>query len=220
MRKGAFTLIELIVSIILIGLIVVFLYSALAGSRKTKHSLERYSTAEQNRSKLYELLYRDLIESTEITPMTTRDERFTIMKLRTANSLYDIAMPYVTYYVHSQQKALIRLESAREIELPIPYDDKWFVYADWLVPKVNDFNVYTAQLTTTTASSDANSSSSTDSSAESRGTLLPGQSRLPGTTAAATATGQSSSGSAGEFDHILLYLNAENMTSMLLEIAL
>lgn len=216
MKKSAFTLIELIVSIILIGLIVVFLYSALAGSRKTKHSLERYSTAEQNRSKLYELLYRDLIESTELTPMTTRDERFTIMKLRTANSLYDIAMPYVTYYVHSQQKALIRLESARKIELPIPYEDKWFVYADWLVPKVNDFNVYTARLTTTTASSDDNSSSS----AESRGTLLPGQSRLPGATAAATATGQSSSGSAGEFDHILLYLNAENMTSMLLEIAL
>jgi len=141
MRK-AFTLMELMVSIVLIVLIVLFLYSAIASMKISNKTLAKHDQQESNRTKIFELLYRDILESTSINSLPTKDRHFTTVELQTHNSLHQIAMPYVTYFVHTQKDALVRLEAAKKIVLPISYEDRFSIHADLLINEVTDFNVY------------------------------------------------------------------------------
>jgi beta-glucosidase/6-phospho-beta-glucosidase/beta-galactosidase len=49
----------------------------------------------------------------------------------------------VTYYVNAKTNVLTRLESAREIKLPITYENENFVMVDTLMKEVTGFNYYT-----------------------------------------------------------------------------
>jgi len=142
--RHAFTLMELMVSIVLIVLISLFLFGAIASSKLSNDTLIKHTAKEQLRSDLFELFYRDILEARSIQTVETKERAFTILQLQTANSLYEIAAPYVTYFVHSRTNILTRLESARKINLPIAYEDENFVMADTLLSDVKAFNVYAA----------------------------------------------------------------------------
>ncbi len=142
--KRAFTLMELLVSVVLIGLITLYMYGAIASSRQTSKTLSRHALSEQNRTMLYTLFYRDLIEALRVKARSTKNKHFTVVQLQTRNSLYDIAAPHVTWYVNAQTHDLIRLESAQPIELPVNYERKHFIHADIFARDVTDFNLYTA----------------------------------------------------------------------------
>ena len=142
--RHAFTLMELMVSIVLIVLISLFLFGAIASSKLSNDTLIKHTAKEQLRSDLFELFYRDILEARSIQTIETKERTFTVLQLQTANSLYEIAAPYVTYFVHSRTNILTRLESARKINLPIAYEDENFVMADTLLSDVTAFNVYAA----------------------------------------------------------------------------
>ncbi len=158
--RPSFTLIEMLVSVFIIGLITLFMYSAIASSKKSSDSLRYHANIEHNRTTLYDLLYRDLIESVWIEQDRSTKEQYHIVSMQTKNTLYDIAYPYVTYFVNSKTLNLTRLESAREIVLPISYDDKPYIYANVLKSEVSDFNIYTKG----TLGRDENSSNSNSTS--------------------------------------------------------
>ncbi len=145
MRK-AFTLMELMVSIVLIVLITLFLFGAIASSKLSNDTLLKHSTAEVVRMDLFELIYRDVMESIEIKSLESKDKHFNIIEMQTQNSLYGIAAPYVSYYVNSQTNTLTRLESAREVRLPVKYEDENFIMVDELLKEVTAFNFYTTQM--------------------------------------------------------------------------
>ncbi len=153
--RRAFTLMELMVSIVLIALIVLFLFGAIASSKLSNDTLLKHTEKEQVRSELFELFYRDIMEAVSIQTVETKERAFTLLQMQTSNSLYEIAMPYVTYFVHSQTHRLTRLESARKITLPIAYEAENFVMADVLLSDVSAFNVYVS------SSPDNNESNST-----------------------------------------------------------
>jgi type II secretory pathway component PulJ len=140
--RQAFTLMELMISIVLIVLITLFLFGAIASSKLSNDSLLKHSKVELERMELFELLYRDVFEAVTINPKESKDKHFTIVSMQTKNSLYDIATPYVTYYVNSKSKRLTRLESAREIKLPITYENENFVMVDQFLKEVTAFNLY------------------------------------------------------------------------------
>ena len=146
MRRAAFTLMEMLVSVVLIVLITLFMYGAIAGSRQTTQTLSRHAGAENNRTLRYELLYRDILEALSVKPLKTKNRRFTIIKLQTGNSLYDIAAPHVIWYVNAQSHRLVRLESAQPITLPISYEREQAVHADAFADAVTDFNLYAAKV--------------------------------------------------------------------------
>ncbi len=208
MKRSAFTLMELLVSVILIALITLFMYGAIAASKQTGRTLDRHANTEQNRTLLYTLLYRDLIEALSVQPLPTQNRRFTVVQLQTRNTLYDIAAPYVTWYVNARTQELIRLESARKIGLPVPYEQKMLIHADRFAAGVSDFNLYTAtgteDNTSQRAVSSAASSSESLSSEEDRDRRRERRQaeagRMPG--------------------HMFLYLNTEKMPRILLELAL
>ncbi len=140
--RHAFTLMELMISIVLIVLISLFLFGAIASSKLSNDTLMKHTAKEQLRSDLFELFYRDIMEALSIKIIETKEQKYRVLQMQTGNSLYEIASPYVTYFVHSQTKMLTRLESAREITLPVAYEMENFVMADTLLSDVNAFSVY------------------------------------------------------------------------------
>lgn len=205
MKRRAFTLMEMMVSVVLIVLITLFMYGAIAGSKKTSETLSRHAETENNRTLLYELFYRDLLESVWVKSVSTANKRFSVVQMQTRNTLYGIAVPHVTYYVNTQSLALIRLESASEIVLPIRYDDQYLVHADMLVNNVNDFNLYAL-------SSDGNASNTSQSTQANRaGTDAQNSSQQ--------ANGELS-GSAEDPKRFLIFLDSEKISSLLLELTI
>jgi prepilin-type N-terminal cleavage/methylation domain-containing protein len=142
MKRGAFTLMELMISVVLIALISMYLYSALGHTRENNTILRTHTQAQEHRQKLYALFYRDLLESYTLEIKKTGDKHYSIVNLRTGNSLYDIAAPYVMYYVQTSSRKLIRLESANPIRLPVRDSQRYTVHADLIAKNVSDFNLY------------------------------------------------------------------------------
>lgn len=135
---------ELLVSSVLIVMITLFLYNAIASMTLSNRTLAKHDETEHNRSKIFNLLYQDLLESLHIKVESTEDKHFSLVKLQTRNTLHGIAMPHVVYLIHTQDNALTRLEAAKEIVLPISYEERFNVHADRLLEGVSDFNLYTA----------------------------------------------------------------------------
>jgi len=109
-NKKAFTLIELLISIFLLGLIVNFLYSAIGNLQKTNMLFNKKSINFQKDQKLLDLLYEDifLADTLKITGIKN-----SIIDLRTANSLFDIEEPFVTWLISKENSTLVRFESTQ-----------------------------------------------------------------------------------------------------------
>ncbi len=142
MKRKAFTLMELLVSVALLAIITVFMYGAIASSKLSNEVLGRHGEKEHNRTMVFNLLYRDIFESFYIESTPTKEKHFTLVQMQTLNSIYDITAPHVTYYVDSQTDSLMRLEAARKITLPVKYEDRYAIHADIIMTGVSDFNIY------------------------------------------------------------------------------
>ena len=193
MSRRAFTLMELLISVVLIALIAMYLYASLGRTRASNSTLRTHTEAQEQRLKTYELLYRDFMESYRVETMDSKSKRYQILKMRTGNSLYDIAAPYVIYFVRTDTRQLIRLESAEPITLPVRDDDQRNrLHADLIEEKVTDMNYYVQKAQT------KNQTAGTDGGSDSKET---------NTTAA------------GSFTNHLFYLATEQGEPLLMEIA-
>ena len=143
MNRRAFTLMELLISVVLIALISMYLYASLGRTRASNKTLQTHTAVQEHRLKIFELFYRDLVESYDVSVQDTKNDRYHLLKLETGNSLYDIAAPYVIYYVRTDTLQLIRLESAEPILLPVRDDEsRNRIHADLIDENVTDFNLY------------------------------------------------------------------------------
>jgi hypothetical protein len=141
---------ELMVSIVLIVLIVLFMYGAVASSKLSNERLQVHDEMEANRTKIFTLLYNDILQSKDLKSEKTSNRKYSLLSMQSKNTIYQVAMPYIVYFVHSRSKELIRLEAAHPIELPIKYDDKRYIHADIILSDVTDFNIYTSSENNTT----------------------------------------------------------------------
>jgi prepilin-type N-terminal cleavage/methylation domain-containing protein len=138
--KNAFTLIELMISIILLSIIVTFLYQAVAQLQHSNQRLLVRADEVDRREDLLKLLYNDFINARSLTwreKLTQTDK----IVLKTSHSLYDMSEPYVHYRVYPDEKSLRRIESPAE-EL----DSERSVFRfDTVVQGVESFKVYENQ---------------------------------------------------------------------------
>lgn len=135
--KKAFTLIELMISIILLSIIVTFLYQAVAQLQHSNQRLVVRAGEVDRREDLLKLLYNDFINARALSwreKLTQTDE----IVLQTSNSLYDMSEPYVHYRVYPDEKSLRRIESPAEA-----LDFKRSVFRfDTVLQGVDSFKVY------------------------------------------------------------------------------
>lgn len=141
MRK-AFTLIELLISVVLIALMMTFLYNAMGILKSSTDSFSKKNVKLKERDFLFTTLHRDIFESREAKTISTQNKDYDILQLKTNNSFYDLIHPYVTYIVAKEDKKFLRLESHEAIQIPILAEKAYEVFADVLAKEVEIFRVY------------------------------------------------------------------------------
>jgi prepilin-type N-terminal cleavage/methylation domain-containing protein len=106
--RKAFTLIELILSVFLLGIIVYFLYAAVANLQKSNEIFSKKSQSAFYNQKILSMLQKDLFFASEIK---LEGHENTLVNLQTTNSLFNIDYPYVTWLLKPDLHKLVRFES-------------------------------------------------------------------------------------------------------------
>ncbi len=133
------------VSIALTVIVVLFLYKALATQEISNKVLAKNATSLHQTDQIFDLLYRDFLESNETKIATTFNKDYDILYLSTRNSLHDIPVAHVVYYVNAKDKTLVRIESAYPIKLPVDLEKIKYIFADTLIDKITKFRIFQSQ---------------------------------------------------------------------------
>ena len=117
MRRNAFTLIEMMISITLFSVIMIFLYQSMATIDKSNRFYGDKLENIQNQESLLKTLFLDLSlslnNSGEINNINKNED---MVFLQTSHVLHTHVMPYVVYFV--KDKHLYRVESATKLSYP------------------------------------------------------------------------------------------------------
>lgn len=139
--KKSFTLLELLISITLFMIIVVFLYKTLD---QTKHSNKLFSNKQEvlkESNHLHNIFLEDVAETSSVT-VTYDKNKNAIIKIVTHNTYHDAFFNNVTYLINSS-KELIRIESKIVFEHLQPIEETFFndSFIDVLLEDVEYFDV-------------------------------------------------------------------------------
>ena len=113
--KKAFTLVEIIISIFLFSLIMIFLYKSISTIQINNKNFRLNSQKNLNLTKTISLLKKDLILSNNIK-IKKIDKNFNNIKLKTKNSIYNFAYPTVEWLVLKKSQNLVRVEYVNHLQ--------------------------------------------------------------------------------------------------------
>ena len=136
--KKSFTLIEVMISIVIFSILVLFTSKVIASLNLSLNSLNKVYYENIKQSLLIKTLYADILASKNIN-LENRNKNYSILSIQTTNSLYNISMPYVIWYVSKNNNSLMRLESSQKIVLPINNED---IFLDKFTSNLQIFKVY------------------------------------------------------------------------------
>jgi len=142
--RRSFTLIELLISVGLLSLIILFLYNSLDTLKRSNSFYELHLKSDEKRHQIFDILYFDLLRSDaeSISIKQGHEKDFDILTMRSKNSLYNLERPYVTYVVSRDKDRLLRLESLFNLKLPVGYDFENSVKIDMLLEEVELFKLF------------------------------------------------------------------------------
>ena len=112
-HKRAFSLVELIISVVLLGIIVTFLYTTVSNLEKTNSIFAANEKALSDKEKVVDLLYDDIFTANSLELKGVDNS---LVSMQTSNSLFDIAKPFVTWLVVKEKNSLLRFESIKEFK--------------------------------------------------------------------------------------------------------
>jgi len=137
-RRKAFTLIEVLISIALLGLILPALYQIVDLLQDSNQHLLSYLEKSKNITKATQTLYLDILSSDgNIT--IKKDEFSRVCIERTRNSLYGLPVAKVCWVVLKKENTLARIEGGY-YHLPVTEDER--VEIDPVMKDVELFDVY------------------------------------------------------------------------------
>lgn len=143
MKRHAFTLVELLVSIALFGLITVFLFGTIDELRKQQTFFQQKETVIARKNQILSLLRTDLDRSQSVNIHRSESKDFDSLFITGSNrSLYGIDHPYVVWLILRADNALVRLESSSPISVPIPPEALYFTHSDLIGKKCELFRLY------------------------------------------------------------------------------
>jgi len=144
MTKKAFSLIEVLVSIALFSIVLVFLYDTLDISTKSNQFYAKKLQITKDKNHIKEILFLDFINppKNSSTFTITKDKNGnSIFKLQTNNMYHNPFYSYITYLLDNKQN-LVRIESKKEFNKD-KLDDDFFdnSYIDILTEKVKKLKI-------------------------------------------------------------------------------
>ncbi len=139
--KKSFTLLELIISITIFSIIVVFLYKTIDQTRHSNNLFTDKKEALEESNHLHNVFLEDFAESSNVMISYDKDKN-AIVKIVTNNTYHNAFFNNVTYLI-SKTKKLTRMESYQafnELE-PISLDFEANSYVDFLLEDIELFEV-------------------------------------------------------------------------------
>lgn len=143
MKHRGFTLVELLVSIALFGLIALLLFSTIDELRKQHRFYQSKERFVLEKNRIVSLLRTDFDRAQSITFHEGGGKDFTFVTINGSNrSLYGIYRPYVLWAVLKKENRLVRLESASPITLPLSPETLYGTHSDTVGKGCDLFRVY------------------------------------------------------------------------------
>jgi len=139
--KKSFTLLEVIISISLFMILLIFLYKTLD---QTKLSNKQFATHTQEikyQNELNDILFEDILESRNEIDIKLDNEQNSLLRFESSNTYHNPFFNHITYMISSSNK-LIRIESKDKFNLEetaIGFFDYSFI--DILLEDVEYFEV-------------------------------------------------------------------------------
>jgi len=135
--KKAFTLIEILISIIILSIMVFVLSDVVKNMNVSKNILEKNFQNEYYKNIALKVLYYDILNSKYIN--VSQKKNYSFISMQTTNSLYNIPAPYVVWYVSKKDNALMRMELPKKVTFLSNANN---YYLDKFAQNVKIFKVY------------------------------------------------------------------------------
>ncbi len=139
--KKSFTLIEIIISVMILSILFFAMSGVLKNLKITKEILEKNFVKSSQKELMIKTLYYDLLNAQSVKIVHSPNSDFDRVYIVTSNSLYRLIYPDVLWYVSKNKNSLIRVESPYEITLP----NENLFFMDKFEQKVKIFKIYKNQ---------------------------------------------------------------------------
>ncbi len=113
--KKAFTLLEVVISITIFMIILVFLYKTLDNTKLSNNKFVQHIDKKIEFNNLYKILTEDIAESKGIIELSKDRDKNSILIFKSNNTYYDSFFTNITYMISSSNK-LIRIESFEKFQ--------------------------------------------------------------------------------------------------------
>lgn len=110
--KKSFTLLELLISISIFSIIIVFLYKTLDQTKYSNILFSKKQETLKQSNHLHNILLEDVTESNSTPTVIPDKNKNSIVKINTSNTYHDVFFNNVTYLVGNTKK-LLRIESEK-----------------------------------------------------------------------------------------------------------
>lgn len=143
-NKKSFTLIELLISIALTAIIMVFLYQSMHNVNKTNKFYEKRLDNYSKKNELVFLLYNDILSSKQHDTSVTKtaiNNNVVLFIMKSKHSIKGFSNPYVSYVLIKKKKVLFRLETTTKPILPMSQEDIFRARAN-IFNNVSAFSVH------------------------------------------------------------------------------
>jgi prepilin-type N-terminal cleavage/methylation domain-containing protein len=137
-NRKAFTLLEVLISIALLGIVIVALFSSVDMMQNSNQQLAKYLEKSKKITNATKVLYRDMMGSDgNIT--IKKDEFSRVCMEETRNSLYALPAAKVCWVILKKDKTLTRIEG-NGYHLPLGLEER--VEIDPIMTNIEVFDVY------------------------------------------------------------------------------
>jgi len=137
-NRKAFTLLEVLISVALLGIVILALFSSVDMMRDSNEHLSKYLEKSKKVTKATKVLYLDIMGS-DGNISIEKDEFSRVCMEETRNSLYALPLAKVCWVVLKKDKTLVRIEG-NSYHLPLNSEEK--VEIDLIMNDVELFDVY------------------------------------------------------------------------------
>jgi len=139
MKRAGFTLIEMMISIVILSIIVLFLYQSYSSLNISNAFYKKRSLSIKSESELRKIIYMDFSLALKgSVNIINKEKKVDILFMQSSHSLHRRFNPYIAYIV--KEKKLYRLESLVAFkEYPLGVDSDFVVE---YIGEVKSFRVY------------------------------------------------------------------------------
>ncbi|MCD6213014.1 MAG: prepilin-type N-terminal cleavage/methylation domain-containing protein [Sulfurovum sp.] len=138
LKRSAFTLVEVLISIALLGIILPALYQSVDLLRDSNSHLFEYLEKAKKSTQATDTLYLDILSS-DGNISIQKDEYSRVCIEQTKNSLYALSVAKVCWIVLKKDKILVRIEG-NNYRLPLGFEER--VEVNPVMKNVEIFDVY------------------------------------------------------------------------------